>query len=256
MTHGNAGYQVRASTSAVNERRNRISIGQERDFNDGQQLVTSNFSFNLTPVNRAVLVACGATVATTAFTRCTRRRTDLALEEIVVTARKRSENLQDVPISVQAFGDRSDRQAGHQDTRGLCHASYAEPDLFVLAPPAVRSSFSAALPSPPTHFSGTSSAAIFLNETPAHEPGSESRSGVCRYGTNRGRIRSAADDLRRQCAVRCPQVCNRKAGSRQRYGGFVDISGTFMEEGNSGYDVQGAINIPLIEDELALRHHR
>ena len=62
--------------------------------------------FNLTPVSRAVLTACGATVAATAAPGAAAQEeaTPLALEEIIVTARKRAENLQDVPISVQAFG--------------------------------------------------------------------------------------------------------------------------------------------------------
>jgi outer membrane receptor protein involved in Fe transport len=38
-----------------------------------------------------------------------------------------------------------------------------------------------------------------------------------------------------------------------QFGGFVEVAGSAMEEGEPGYDLQGAVNIPLIEDKLSLR---
>jgi outer membrane receptor protein involved in Fe transport len=37
------------------------------------------------------------------------------------------------------------------------------------------------------------------------------------------------------------------------FGGFVEVSGSAMQEGDAGYELQGAVNIPIIDDVLALR---
>ena len=60
-------------------------------------------SFNLTPFSRAVLLSCGAPIAVAAGPDAVAQEV-APLEEIIVTARKRTESLQDVPISVMAFG--------------------------------------------------------------------------------------------------------------------------------------------------------
>ncbi len=44
-------------------------------------------------------------------------------DEIIVTAQKREENLQDVPISVQAIGTRKPRPAQHLELRGIHQAA-------------------------------------------------------------------------------------------------------------------------------------
>ena len=207
------------------------------------------YSFNLTPVNRAVLVACGATVATTA-TPDAQAQEDFALEEIVVTARKRSENLQDVPISVQAFGAETIAKQGIRTLEdyarlvpSLTYSSWL-PGNSILVFRGVTVTADA--------FGGTSSAAIFLNEIPLTSQGQNPE--------------VASVDMERIEAVSGPQPTTYGASAQSgvlkfvtakpdlgNYGGFVDISGTHMEEGNAGYDFQGAFNIPLIEDKLALR---
>ena len=51
---------------------------------------------NITYVKKAIVVAIMASVSTASFA-------EIAIEEIVVSARKRAENLQEVPIAVTAF---------------------------------------------------------------------------------------------------------------------------------------------------------
>ena len=56
----------------------------------------------MTPIRRAVLTAMGATIGVTSAPAVVAQQ-GAVIEEIIVTARKRTESLQDVPISVMAF---------------------------------------------------------------------------------------------------------------------------------------------------------
>jgi len=205
--------------------------------------------FSLTPVNRAVLMACGATIAVTAAPAVVAQE-DTALEEIIVTARKRTENLQDVPISVLAFG------AGAIQKQGIKNLE----DYARLIPSLTYSSW---LPSSSIvvfrgvtvtadAFSGTSSAATFFNEMP-----------ITSQGQNPG---VATLDMERIEAVSGPQPTTYGSSAQSgvlkfvtapavlsEFGGFVEVAGSLMEEGDPGYDFQAAVNIPLVEDKLALR---
>ena len=88
--------------------------------------------FSLTPVRQAVLMACGASLAVGAAPIVMAQEV-AALEEIIVTARKRSENLQDVPVSVLAFGKEAIEKQG---IIGLEDYARLIPSLtrFILAP--------------------------------------------------------------------------------------------------------------------------
>jgi outer membrane receptor protein involved in Fe transport len=204
---------------------------------------------NLTPVRRAVLTACGASLAVGGAPAVVAQEV-APLEEIIVTARKRSENLQDVPVSVLAFGAET---IAKQGIKGLEDYARLIPSL----------TYSSWLPSSSIvvfrgvtvtadAFSGTSSAATFFNEMP-----------ITSQGLNPA---VATLDMERIEAVSGPQPTTYGSSAQSgvlkfvtakpdlaEFGGFVEVAGSFMSEGDPGYDVQGAVNIPLIEDKLALR---
>ena len=94
---------------------------------------------------------------------------ELALEEIIVTARKRSENLQDVPISVQAFGAESIEKQGIRTLEdyarlvpSLTYSSWLPGSSMVVFRGVTVTADA---------FSGTSSAATFVNEMPVTSQG-------------------------------------------------------------------------------------
>jgi outer membrane receptor protein involved in Fe transport len=77
-----------------------------------------------TPLNRAALTAVGAAVAAIvtvppAAAQGAAAGDGLALQEIVVTARKREESLQDVPLTVTAVSGAAIEQLGIRDSRDL-----------------------------------------------------------------------------------------------------------------------------------------
>jgi iron complex outermembrane receptor protein len=77
---------------------------------------------------RAIALACAALPATPAFAQAPAQRAPqaAALDEIVVTARKREERLQDVPLVVDAYGSEEIRRRGMQD---LADVALATPGL-------------------------------------------------------------------------------------------------------------------------------
>lgn len=205
--------------------------------------------FEMNPVSRAVLTACGATVAVTSAPDAA-AQDELAIEEIVVTARKRTENLQDVPISVQAFGAEAIEKQGIRTLEdyarlvpSLTYSSWLPGSSMVVFRGVTVTADA---------FSGTSSAATFYNEMPITSQGQNPE--------------VATVDLERIEAVSGPQPTTYGASAQSgvlkfvtakpglsSFGGFVEVSGAYMPEGDPGYDLQAAVNIPIIEDELALR---
>ena len=124
--------------------------------------------FNLTPLSRAVLTACGTTIAVAAAPVVVAQE-DLALEEIIVTARKRSQNLQDVPVSVMAFGADKIVKQGIKSLEdyarlipSLTYSSWL-PGSSIVVFRGVTVTGDA--------FSGSSSAATFFNEMPISSQG-------------------------------------------------------------------------------------
>ena len=91
-----------------------MAVKNEQLGNKSDLSQTSNTAqkiFKLTPVRRAVLMACGASLAVGGVPSVMAQEV-AALDEIIVTARKRSENLQDVPVSVLAFGAETIQKQG------------------------------------------------------------------------------------------------------------------------------------------------
>ncbi|MDX2275325.1 MAG: TonB-dependent receptor [Hyphomonadaceae bacterium] len=173
-------------------------------------------------------------------------------EEIIVTARKRSESVQDAPLSIQAFGEAQLEQLNVNSFED--YVRFTPSVSFVSEGPGqtkivirgVAESTGAA------DGGGRSSAALYLDEQPitvdAQSPdprlvdiervevlsgpqgtlyGASSQSGTIRIITNK------------------PDTSG--------FGGYVEAGLRFMDEGESSYDLNGALNIPIVQDRLALR---
>ena len=206
-------------------------------------------SYNLTPLNRAVLAACGATIAGAAAPPVMAQEV-AALEEIIVTARKRSQNLQDVPVSVMAFGaDQIVKQSINslEDyARLIPSLTYSSwlPGSSIVVFRGVTVTADA--------FSGNSSAATYYNEMPITSQGQNPEVSLV--------------DMARLEAVSGPQPTTYGASAQSgvlkfitakpdfsEFSGYVDVSVSAMPEGDGGYDFQGVVNIPMADDRFALR---
>lgn len=206
-------------------------------------------AFELTDVGRAVVTACGASVAGLAVPTVSAQEV-AALEEIIVTARKRSENLQDVPISVMAFGADAIAKQGIKSLEdyarlipSLTYSSWL-PGSSIVVFRGVTVTADA--------FSGNSSSSTYFNDMPVTSQGLTPEVSLV--------------DMERIEAVSGPQPTTYGASAQSGvlkfvtakpdlsgFDSFVDLSATSMEEGDSGYDVQGMLNIPLVDDTFAIR---
>ena len=172
------------------------------------------------------------------------------LEEVIVTARKRDENIQDIPQSIQAFSQQDIAKIG---IKGLDDVAKMVPALTVVGSTAgLNKIVFRGLADSVRPYIADSSAAIYLDEQPlttgAQSPeirpidmerietlagpqgtlyGASSQSGTIRYIVNKPDVSSFASNV--------------GAGVHQ------------VSSGDMGWDADAMINIPLIQDTLALR---
>ncbi|MEM8500230.1 MAG: TonB-dependent receptor [Pseudomonadota bacterium] len=172
------------------------------------------------------------------------------LEEIIVTARKRTQSIQDVPMHIQAFDQTSLREKmlrGFEDyMTELTSVSFG-----TASPGATTIAFRGAL-AQPSGFDTISSSILYLDEVP-----------ITRDGQNPD-VRLI--DVQRVEALSGPQPTLYGAGSQsgtlkivtnkpntEEFGGYADGAVAFTPEGEESYNGSVAVNIPLIDDTLAVR---
>ncbi|HMB60758.1 MAG TPA: TonB-dependent receptor, partial [Xanthomonadales bacterium] len=175
---------------------------------------------------------------------------DMRLEEVIVSARKRDENIQDIPQSIQAFSNEAIIKTG---IKGLSDVAKFVPAMTVVGSTAgLNKIVFRGLADSARPFIADSSAAIYLDEQPlttgAQSPevrpidlerietlagpqgtlyGASSQSGTVRYITAK------------------PDV---SAFSANANGGLHTI-----DHGGTGWDADAMVNIVLIPDTLAIR---
>lgn len=169
------------------------------------------------------------------------------LEEITVTAQKREENVQDVPIAVSVFSGDELTKAGVEEVFDI---QYLTPNLSF--PQAFDSASAAAVV-----IRGQSQADLLLT--------TDTSVGVYVDGVNVPRtlgMRSAAFDLERVEVLKGPQGTlygrNTTGGALNLISRKPDYDGVSgFAEGSYGnfdhYAIAGAINLPLLADRLAVR---
>ncbi|MGD2129108.1 MAG: TonB-dependent receptor [Lysobacterales bacterium] len=173
-----------------------------------------------------------------------------ALEEVTVTARKREENIQDIPQSIQAFSQMEIDRSGIKSLADI--AKFAPAMTVVGSTAGLNKIVFRGLADSVRPYIADSSAAIYLDEQPlttgAQSPeirpidlervevlsgpqgtlyGASSQSGTIRY------------------IVAKPDVSAFSAN----VGGGVNT----IDHGGTGWDADAMVNIPLIEGKLAIR---
>ena len=172
------------------------------------------------------------------------------LEEVIVTATKRAERLQDVPESITAFDSKAIAMRGLQQMDDLAKMvpglslGQREPGGTTIVFRGVASSGIA--------FGAASSSALYLDEQP-----------ITLNGRNPD---PRLIDIERVEALRGPQGTLYGASSQSGtlrvitnkpdtagFDAWVDTQITQVDSGDTGYDVSAMVNVPLVGDRLALR---
>ena len=172
------------------------------------------------------------------------------IEEIIVTARKREQSIQDAPLPIQAFDTDAIREKGLRDfqdyVKELTSVSFG-----TSSPGATTIAFRGTL-AQPTGFDTISSSTLYVDEIP-----------ITRDGQNAD-VRLI--DIERLEALSGPQPTLYGAGSQSgvlrivtnkpdttEFGGWYQLGGSTTSDGQGSYDASAAVNIPLVEDQLAVR---
>lgn len=217
-----------------------------KGFTSRENAVTSSHpEWKLSPsgkVSLAVSLALGSQVPVTYAQE--------GLEEIIVTARKRSENLQEVPESILAISQESIRRAGMETMEDF--ARHIPSLTYVPRGPGANKIVFRGVTEAGTAFFTDSSAAVYLDEQPLTQPSLTPEPRLV--------------DIERIEALSGPQgtlyggsaqsgtlriVTNKPDPSR-----FEANASAIVRSGSTsdtGYDLSGVVNIPLVEDELAVR---
>jgi outer membrane receptor protein involved in Fe transport len=206
-----------------------------------------------TPWKRALLA--GTVLAGGGFAEAdaqSRGQDPAIVSELVVTAQRREERLQDVPVSVSALGGEALERAG---TKSIEDIARTVPNLVLLGG---GSQGSAGQPvirgiSSPV---GAATVGVYIDDTPVH----------VRPSFSGGNVDLQLFDVARVEVLRGPQGTLYGASSMGGTLRYIMASPSFSEwdfrgraevakigDGDWSYEVAGAGGGPLIEDELALR---
>ncbi len=175
-------------------------------------------------------------------------RNNKQIEEMVVTAQKQERSIKDVPISIIALGSEELEQRKISDFNDL---AMAVPGLSVMDWGHIgqRRIYLRGLASTV----GEALVGVYLDETPT-------------VGSSVLQIDYRTYDLERVEILKGPQGTLFGQGSvggtirfitkdpnLQEFGGRADVSTSFTTGGSPSQDVKGVVNIPLVENRLALR---
>jgi len=222
-------------------------------------------AFQRTRLSRAISNAvCTSTTLTTALalvpaTSAAAAQTDeparRAIEEVVVTATRRSENMQDVPISIHAFDQQTIRDlrigkfedyVGATPGVSLAGQGPGRNEVFIRGVSAGRGGVRIA------GIGQEPNVAIYIDDAPITTPGRN----VDVYTTDLERIEVLKGPQGTQFGASSQTgtirlITNKPVLNEFQFGGEFGLSS--LKNGETGNVTEGYVNLPVIDDRLALR---
>jgi iron complex outermembrane recepter protein len=207
-------------------------------------------SREVTAAISAILSIPGAAWVQTAQAQTESARSEGVLQEVIVTATRRSERLQDVPESITAFDSQAIAIRGLQQMDDYARLvpglaiSQREPGGTTVVFRGVTTSG--------LNFGSVSSSALYLDEQPITASGRSPDPRLI--------------DIERVEALRGPQgtlygassqsgtlrVITNKANT-QEFDAWAEAQLSSTSDGGVGHDVSAMVNVPLVQDTLAVR---
>jgi outer membrane receptor protein involved in Fe transport len=177
-------------------------------------------------------------------------QSETALGEVIVTATRRAERLQDVPESISALDARAISMRGLQQMDDFAKLI---PGLSLgVREPGGTTVVFRGVASSGLQFGAVSSSALYLDEQPITQSGRSPDPRLI--------------DIERVEALRGPQGTLYGASSQSgtlrvitnkpntsAFEAWTEAQFTSVDGGGTGYDVSAMVNVPLVEDKLALR---
>lgn len=203
----------------------------------------STHIYNRTALAIAVSAACGGTQVAQA-------QEQQGLEEIIVTATKREANLQDIPLAVTAFTEDDIVRQGFKklddyvgQIPGLAFSRREPGGTTVLMRGCTISGLS---------FGGSSTTSIYLDEQPITAAGRNPDPrliDIARVEALSGPQGTLFGDASQCGSLRI--ITNKPDPGALT--GWVDLGVNQVAEGDTGYNLSGMANIPLVEGRVGLR---
>ncbi len=165
------------------------------------------------------------------------------LEEIMVTASKRSESLQDVAMSITALGGEDLERMGATNLLDFAvrvpnlAMAYEADGRFDSSSPSIRGVF------------GKNTTGFYIDDTPVNASILPRVMDVQRVEVLRGPQGSLYGARSMGGTIRMIT----KQPDLQTMDGNIHVTGSTVEDGDENYAIDGSINIPVIEDVFALR---
>jgi outer membrane receptor protein involved in Fe transport len=199
--------------------------------------------FNRSALAVAVSAACGGAQVAQA-------QQQQVLEEIIVTATKREASLQDVPLAVTAFSEQDIVRQGFKtlddyigQIPGLAFSRREPGGTTVLMRGCTISGLS---------FGGSTTTSIYLDEQPITAAGRNPDARL--IDIERVEALSGPQGTLFGDASQCGslRVITNKPDS-SAFNSWVDVGATQVSEGDTGFNVSGMVNVPLVDGKVALR---
>ena len=172
------------------------------------------------------------------------------LEEIIVTATKREANLQDLALSITAF---TEAEIVRQGFKTFSDYVGQIPSLAVTErQPGATSVLMRGCAAQGLTFSDSATTSVYLDEQPITAAGYNPDPrlvDVARIEALGGPQGTLFGDAA-QCGTL--RVITNKADTTEA-AGWINVTGMSVDGGDTGYDVSGMLNVPIIQDKLALR---
>ena len=207
-------------------------------------------SSGVSPLRKRALARAVSTIIAGSLAADSAFADNTGIEEVIVTARKREENLQDIPQAITAFT--SDDIARYQTKTLEDYARFVPSMTTVGSAPGQTKIVFRGVADSRAPFIADPTAAIYLDEQPL-TTGSQSPEVY-------------PVDVERVEALQGPQATLYGASSQSgtlriltnrpdasRFDANVGASANTIDGGGQGYDVDATVNLPLIEDRLAVR---
>lgn len=198
--------------------------------------------FSRTSLAVAVSTACAAVPVAHAQT--------VAIEEIVVTATKRAESIQDVPMSITAFGNDDIVREGFKQLED--YAGRIPALSFGTRHPGGSNVIMRGCAVSGIAFASNPTTAVYLDEQPITVSGFNPDPRLIdieRVEALSGPQGSLFGDAS-QCGTL--RIITNKPDTTE-FDGWIDLGAASVAHGDVGYDVSAMVNIPLAEDKAALR---
>lgn len=214
-------------------------------------MTASAYGFSMRPVARAIALATAATPALAAAQSA--EQTDNAagvLEEVIVTATKRAVNMQDLPMSIEAFETEQIERMGLLNMRDLLNVV---PSMStVTTSPGRNEVVFRGISTGSGEWRTDSGSAVYLGDIPmtsATQAVDPRMVDIARVEALPGPQGTLFGSSSQSGALRIIPNAADHSGS---YGSF-NIGGSYMPEGDPSYKLEGWVNVPLIEDTLSMR---